>query len=83
MLYCFLDCELDDTLYQLRRDSKPVDIEPRVFDVLVYLIQYRDRLVTKDELLDKETMPRVRVDSETVVQWQKHSLGPSAPQAIV
>jgi DNA-binding winged helix-turn-helix (wHTH) protein len=29
-----------------------VDIEPKVFDVLRFLIAHRDRLVTKEELLD-------------------------------
>ncbi len=43
--------ELDERLYQLRRAGKPVALEPKAFDVLVYLIRYRDRVVTKDELL--------------------------------
>jgi adenylate cyclase len=53
MLYRFQDCELDDSLYQLRRSGKPTDIEPRVFDVLAYLLQHRERVVPKDELLEK------------------------------
>jgi len=53
MRYRFADCELDARLYQLRRDGTPVAIEPRVFDVLVFLLHQRDRIVSKDELLDK------------------------------
>jgi len=49
----FGDCELDDSLYQLRRGGEPVDIEPKVFDVLVYLLHHRDRLISKEELLDE------------------------------
>jgi DNA-binding winged helix-turn-helix (wHTH) protein len=30
-----------------------VELERKVYDVLAYLIQHRDRLVTKDELLDQ------------------------------
>jgi DNA-binding winged helix-turn-helix (wHTH) protein len=52
MFYHFGECELDDSLYQLRRGGKPVDIEPKVFDVLVYLLRHRDRLIAKEELLD-------------------------------
>ena len=53
MVYCFADCELDEHLYQLRRTGMLVPVEPKVFDVLVYLLQQRDRIVSKDELLDK------------------------------
>jgi TolB-like protein/DNA-binding winged helix-turn-helix (wHTH) protein/cytochrome c-type biogenesis protein CcmH/NrfG len=53
MFYRFRDCELDDSLYQLRRSGKPISIEPKVFDVLAYLLHHRDRVVSKDELLEK------------------------------
>jgi len=53
MLYHFHDFELDEQLYQLRRGGKPVEIEPKVFNVLAYLLHHRDRVITKDELLEK------------------------------
>jgi DNA-binding winged helix-turn-helix (wHTH) protein len=53
MVYRFAECELDERLYQLRREGSPVALEPKMFDVLAYLIQHRDRVVSKDELLDK------------------------------
>ena len=53
MLYRFDDCELDDRLYQLRRKGERVEIEPKAFDLLVYLLHQREQVVTKDELLDK------------------------------
>jgi TolB-like protein/DNA-binding winged helix-turn-helix (wHTH) protein len=52
-LYRFGDYELDDQLYELRRADAVVELERKVYDVLVYLVQHRERLVTKDELLDK------------------------------
>ena len=52
MLRAFGDHELDEGLYQLRRRSRIIRIEPKVFDVLLYLIRNRDRVVTKHELLD-------------------------------
>lgn len=52
-MYRFVECELDERLYQLRRKGNPVALEPKVFDVLVYLLQHRDRVVSKDELFDK------------------------------
>lgn len=53
MTYRFADCELDEHLYQLRRSGTPVALEPKVFDLLAYLIQHHERVVPKDELLDK------------------------------
>jgi TolB-like protein/DNA-binding winged helix-turn-helix (wHTH) protein len=53
MIYRFGDYELDAQLYQLRRAGESVEVEPKVFDLLVYLIQQHDRVVSKDELLDK------------------------------
>lgn len=52
MVYRFGDCELDETLYELRRAGHVVKTEPRVFDVLAFLLRHRDRVVSKDELLD-------------------------------
>jgi DNA-binding winged helix-turn-helix (wHTH) protein/tetratricopeptide (TPR) repeat protein len=48
----FGDCVLDQSCFELVRRDKPVKLEPKVFDVLVYLIEHRDRVVTKHELLD-------------------------------
>ncbi|MEG3613721.1 alpha/beta fold hydrolase [Isoptericola haloaureus] len=50
--YRFEEFELDAARYELRRDGAPVRVEPRVFDVLLYLVARRDRVVSKHELLD-------------------------------
>ena len=52
VVFVFADCELDRELYQLRRRDRVVKLEPKVFDVLVHLLEHRDRVVTKAELLD-------------------------------
>jgi DNA-binding winged helix-turn-helix (wHTH) protein/class 3 adenylate cyclase/tetratricopeptide (TPR) repeat protein len=52
MLYRFQDYQLDPQRYELRQAGQPLKIEPKVFDVLLYLLQHRDRVVSKDELLD-------------------------------
>jgi DNA-binding winged helix-turn-helix (wHTH) protein/tetratricopeptide (TPR) repeat protein len=51
VIHLFGDFELDSSLYELRRNGEAMEISPRVFDVLAYLIRYRDRLVSKDELI--------------------------------
>jgi DNA-binding winged helix-turn-helix (wHTH) protein len=53
MRYLFEDCELDSDLFELRRAGESVRIEPQVFDVLVHLVHHRDRVVSKEELLDE------------------------------
>src|SRR5262245_26748106 len=52
MIYRFGACVLDAERYELRRAGEVVAIEPKVFQVLVYLIRHRDRVVTRDELLE-------------------------------
>jgi DNA-binding winged helix-turn-helix (wHTH) protein/tetratricopeptide (TPR) repeat protein len=50
MLYRFGNHEIDDALRELRRDGETVNVEPKVFDLLVYLVRNRDRVVSKTEL---------------------------------
>ena len=42
---------LDVDRRELTRDGMPVALEPQVFDLLVYLVSNRDRVVSKEELL--------------------------------
>ena len=53
MVYVFNDCALDDRLYVLRRAGEPLSLEPKVFEILVYLIHHHDRFISRDELLVK------------------------------
>ncbi|MEV4708495.1 AAA family ATPase [Actinoplanes sp. NPDC049316] len=50
--YRFHGFELDPARYELRSAGERIPVEPRVFDVLHYLITHRDRVVSKEELLD-------------------------------
>ena len=52
MLYLFDDYTLDTQLYELRHAGAPCHLEPQVFAVLHYLIEHRDRVVTRQELLE-------------------------------
>ena len=52
-IYRFGDFELDTRLHELRCEGERRHVEPQVFDVLCHLFACRDRLVTRDELLDK------------------------------
>src|SRR5262245_16791917 len=52
MVLAFGDFELDEELYALRRRGRTVKLEPKVFDVLAFLLRRRARVVTKEELLE-------------------------------
>ncbi len=53
MIFSFDDRELDTGAFELRHAGTPISVEPQVFDVLLHLITHRDRVVTKEELLDE------------------------------
>jgi pimeloyl-ACP methyl ester carboxylesterase/DNA-binding winged helix-turn-helix (wHTH) protein len=59
----FDDCLLDTDRRELRRGSQLVAIEPQVFDILVYLVENRDRVVSKDDLIASVWRGRVVSDS--------------------
>ena len=44
---------LDTKCYRLYKHSESVLLEPKTMELLIYLIHHKDRVVTKDELLDK------------------------------
>ena len=48
--YTFGDFEIDRTLFELSRRGVQVEVEPKVFDLLSYIVAHRDRVIPKDEL---------------------------------
>jgi DNA-binding winged helix-turn-helix (wHTH) protein len=51
MEFVFGNHRLDVDRRELRRGTELIPVEPQVFDILVYLLQNRDRVVSKDDLL--------------------------------
>ena len=51
MVFAFENFAIDTDRRELRRDNALVSIEPKVFDLLVYVIENRNRVVSRDELL--------------------------------
>ena len=52
MRYSFDEFELTLDAFELRKSSELVAVEPQVFGLLVHLIENRDRVVTRDELIE-------------------------------
>jgi TolB-like protein/Tfp pilus assembly protein PilF len=53
MTFRFGTFELCPERYELRRGREPISLEPRVLEVLAYLVSHHDRVVPKHELLDQ------------------------------
>ena len=52
MQFLFEDYLLDLDRRELTRGSRPIAIGPQVFDLLVHLVENREHVVSKDDLLD-------------------------------
>jgi DNA-binding winged helix-turn-helix (wHTH) protein/class 3 adenylate cyclase len=52
MIYTFGSYQLDTQTYELHCGDTLCKLEPRVFAVLMYLVENRDHIVTRDELVD-------------------------------
>src|SRR6267142_2624860 len=63
MILSFDDCEIDVERREFRRARTAVHVEPQVFDLLVYLTQNRDRVVSKDEIFASVWEGRIVSDS--------------------
>src|SRR5215213_6320191 len=59
----FREYGLDTLRRELTRGPALVQAEPQVFDLLVYLIENRDRVVTKDDLIASVWQGRIVSDS--------------------
>ncbi|HEY7496468.1 MAG TPA: AAA family ATPase, partial [Candidatus Tectomicrobia bacterium] len=53
MRYCFGDYLFDTERYELHRAGVLVPLRPKECDVLAYLLAHRNRVVSKDELLEQ------------------------------
>lgn len=53
MVHRFSNFEIDEPRREVRSGGEVLVLQPRVFDLLLYLVKNRDRVVPKEELLDK------------------------------
>jgi TolB-like protein/tetratricopeptide (TPR) repeat protein len=59
----FEDFVLDPDRRELRRAGTLIPVEPQVFDLIEYLVHHRERVVTKDDLLDAVWSGRIVSES--------------------
>ncbi|ANT52827.1 winged helix-turn-helix domain-containing protein [Mesorhizobium amorphae] len=63
MPYHFEDFALDGDRRELRRGNDLIPVEPQVFDLLQYLLRNRERVVSKDDLVDAVWQGRIVSDA--------------------
>ncbi|HZK90952.1 MAG TPA: winged helix-turn-helix domain-containing protein [Stellaceae bacterium] len=86
MRFEFGDHLLDVERHELRRRDEQIAIEPQVFDLLVYLLRNRDRVVSRDDLIDAVWGGRIVSDSAvtTRINAVRRAVGDSgAAQAVI
>lgn len=79
MQFIFEDFVLDDARRELRRGAETVAVEPQVFDLLVYVIENRDRVVSRDDLIASIWGGRIVSESTLTsrINAARHAIGDS------
>ncbi len=82
MLYLFDDFVMDTDRRELCAGSGSIDVEPQVFDLLEYLIRHRDRVVSRDELIESIWGGRLVSESalSTRINAVRNAVGDSGNQ---
>ena len=82
MLYSFEAYALDTDRRELKRGTERVALEPQVFDLLVFLIENRDRVVSKDDLIASVWQGRIISESTLTsrVNAARKAIGDSGEQ---
>lgn len=77
MIYQFTPYELDMARCELRAGGATCSLEPQVFKLLALLVENHDRLVSKEEIIDKVWDGRVVSDAAVAsrVKSARHALG--------
>jgi pimeloyl-ACP methyl ester carboxylesterase len=82
LVYFFEDYCLDPDRRELRRGTELVAVEPRVFDLLQFLIDNRERVVSKDDLIAAVWGGRIVSDSALTSRMNaaRHAVADSGEQ---
>src|SRR5262249_27859574 len=79
LFYLFEDFGLDTDRRALYRGTSPMLVEPKVFDLLEYVIRNRDRVVSKDDLIAAIWNGRIVSESAlaTCINAARNAIGDS------
>jgi DNA-binding winged helix-turn-helix (wHTH) protein len=76
---------LDPVRRELLRGGEPIVVEPKVFDLLVYLVENRERVVTKDNLVADVWSGRIVSDSAltSAINGARKAIGDSGQEQLL
>ena len=79
MLYLFEVYGLDTDRRELYRETSPISVEPKVFDLLAYVIRNRGRVVSKEDLVAAIWHGRIVSESAltTCINAARNAIGDS------
>lgn len=87
-VYRFGDIEIDFKNYRAAKNSEPLALSPREFEILKYFVKRRGEAITRQELLDRiwgyDNYPFTRtMDNHIAKLRQKIEDSPAEPQYII
>jgi len=88
-IFRFADFELDRSVYELRRKGHPLKLERIPLDLLFLLIDRRDQLVTREEILERIWGKGVFLDADNAINSAVRKIrralddDPDAPRFVV
>ena len=85
MIYAFKEYLLDADRRELRRGAALIAAEPQTFDLLLYLIQNRERVVSKDDLMAAVWSGRIVSEStlSSQINAVRHAIGDDGERQIL
>jgi DNA-binding response OmpR family regulator len=86
--YRFGDVLLDFKKHEATKGGAPIDLSPREFRILKYLIEHRGEVITRDQLLDNvwsyDSFPLTRtVDTHIAKLRHKIENTPNNPRFLI
>ncbi len=88
-IFRFGDFELDRNLYELRRKGRPIKLERIPLDLLFWLVEQHEHLVTRDEILARIWGKGVFIDADSAINSAVRKIrralsdDPESPQFVV
>ena len=82
MIYRFDDFTIDTDLFEIRRRGEQLSAEPKVLDLLFLLIENHERVLSRDELLERVWEGRIVSDTtlSTCIKSARQLLGDSGTE---
>ncbi len=87
-IYKTKNLEIDDTRREVLLDGEPIDLKPKEYDLLLYLLQHKGQMLSRKLILERVWGWDYFGDSRTVdvhIRWLREKIeqDPSKPKRII